>query len=158
MQPASKIMSDTNTPRKPKRMWLEKSANYLLYLISCLLVATGFILAYRLPHGREAREWTVMGMGRHDWGDWHLYIGFSFIALILLHLYFVRKWLIRVAVKRRGWLLLLSLGVGLALVLGGLFVPVAKPSSANQEDGLTPQTTLRNGEGRGQGKGYGGGR
>jgi hypothetical protein len=129
---------------KPKRMWLEKSANYLLYLISCLLVATGFILAYRLPPGRENREWTLLGMGRHDWGDWHLYIGFAFIALILLHLYLVRKWLIRVAVKRSGWLLLLSLGVGIALIVFALLTPVAKPSESYQQE-------MRSGDGRGYG-------
>ncbi len=146
-------MSDPTTSRKtkPKRMGLEKSANYLLYLISCLLVATGFILAYRLPHGREAREWTVFGMGRHDWGDWHLWLGFAFIALILLHLYFVRNWLIRVAVKRRGWLLLLSLGVGLALIVGGLFAPVTKPTSQTQEGEITSPIIPRSGEGRGYG-------
>ncbi|MDV7393176.1 DUF4405 domain-containing protein [Arthrospira platensis SPKY1] len=142
-----------NRKSKPKKLWLEKSANYLLYLITCLLVGTGFILAYRLPHGREAREWTVLGMGRHDWGDWHLWLGFAFIALILLHLYFVRNWLMRVAVKRRGWLLLLSLGVGFALALGGLFAPVQKPSTQTM-DGEATSMQGRGGEGRG----YGGGR
>jgi hypothetical protein len=142
-----------NRKSKPKKLWLEKSANYLLYLFTCLLAGTGFILAYRLPHGREAREWTVLGMGRHDWGDWHLWLGFGFIALILLHLYFVRNWLMRVAVKRRGWLLLLSLGVGFALALGGLLAPVQKPSTQTK-DGETTSMQGRGGEGRG----YGGGR
>jgi len=137
-----------NRKSKHKKLWLEKSANYLLYLITCLLAGTGFILAYRLPHGREAREWTVLGMGRHDWGDWHLWLGFAFIALILLHLYFVRNWLMRVAVKRRGWLLLLSLGVGFTLALGGLFAPVQKPSTQTKDGEATSM----------QGRGYGGGR
>lgn len=110
--------------RNRAKLLLEKSANYLLYLVTCCLIATGAILAFRLPHGPIGRGKSILGWDRHEWGDLHLWFSYLFIFLILLHLYLVRKWIINVAAKKSGRVLLLSLGLGLAIVVVSFLLPV----------------------------------
>jgi hypothetical protein len=68
------------------------------------LAGTGVILHFVLPsgtgglgrelHGGRGREHIreLLGMGRHDWGDIHLWLGIIFIALMVAHLVLHWKW------------------------------------------------------------------
>lgn len=112
---------------QPARIRVEKVANYLLFLVTCLVTASGFVLAFRLPSGRSGKGMTLLGLDRHEWGDWHTWLAYAFLALILFHLWMVRRWIVQVAARRRGWLLLSSMGFGFALIAASLFLPVNKP-------------------------------
>lgn len=98
--------------------------NYLLYLACCLLTGTGLAMAYRLPRGRTGRGLELLGQGRHDWAAVHLWAAWAAIALIVLHLYFNRAWLRKIASSGRGWLLLASVGAGVAVVALFWLAPV----------------------------------
>ena len=84
--------------------------NFLVDLISfmdlLLLAATGVILRWVLPPGsggghghgfgggRGAAETkTLLGLGRHDWGDVHSVLALVFLLLMLLHLYLHWTWI-----------------------------------------------------------------
>jgi hypothetical protein len=108
--------------------------NYLLYLAFCLMAGTGLLLAYRLPpSGRGGRGLRFFEMGRHEWGDIHLWISFAFLALVVLHLVLNWNWLKKIAASARAWRLLAGLGVGIALIAFFLFAPVTRTAVGSDE-------------------------
>jgi cell division protein FtsW (lipid II flippase) len=116
-----------------KNLWM-RLLNYLLYLAFCLMAGTGLLLAYRLPPGsRGGRGLRFFDMDRHAWGDIHLWISFAFLALVVLHLVLNWKWLQKIAASRRVWMLMASLGLGLALIAFFLFAPVRSNSADKDE-------------------------
>lgn len=104
---------------------LRRVLNYVLYLLFCFLIGTGLMLDYKLPHGRDARGITLWGMDRHEWGDWHTWVGYIFAVLIIIHLWLARKWLVSIAVKRHATYLYAGLALGLLLVAGLLLTPTS---------------------------------
>jgi hypothetical protein len=75
-----------------------------------LLAATGAIMRWVLPpgsgggHGRGFRGGrgpavetqdvaSLLGLGRHDWGDIHFILALVFVALILVHLILHWTWI-----------------------------------------------------------------
>jgi hypothetical protein len=65
----------------------------LMFLCLMAIAGLGFLMYYILPPGR--RVWaeygsnvnlTWLGWDRHDWGDIHLYLAFTLLALLTVHL------------------------------------------------------------------------
>ncbi|MFH1370865.1 MAG: DUF4405 domain-containing protein [Planctomycetota bacterium] len=83
--------------------------NFTVDLVSFLtlfgMVTTGAILRWVLPpgsgglgrelHDGRGREQIreLLGMGRYDWGDVHLWLGIIFIVLMLVHLVLHWSWI-----------------------------------------------------------------
>jgi hypothetical protein len=69
------------------------------------LIITASILRWILPpgtgglgrelHGGRGREHIkqLLGMGRHDWGDIHLWLGVAFVVLMLVHIILHWGWI-----------------------------------------------------------------
>lgn len=103
------------------------------------------MLAWRLPPGsRGGRGLTLLGMDRHQWGDWHLYIALAVIALTFLHLAFNRIWLEKIAASRKLWRLALGLGLGLALITAFLITPIEKKQRGRNKQADQAQHSQRN--------------
>ena len=101
---------------------VDRVLNLLLWLAFCALAGTGLLLAFRLPPGsRGGAGLSALGMTRHEWGDWHTWIAYAFLALILLHLALHWRWLWKIAAQRKTWMLLAGVGSGLGLFFGWLF-------------------------------------
>ena len=99
--------------------------NLFLYLEFCILTGIGLMLGYRLPPGSEGgRRLSVLGMDRHEWGDFHLWIGIAFIVTVVAHLLMHWMWLKNVAARLRAWPVWGGLLAGVALVLLFVFLPV----------------------------------
>ncbi|MFP4057788.1 MAG: DUF4405 domain-containing protein [Candidatus Brocadiia bacterium] len=69
----------------------------LAYLAMACLAATGLIMLYRLPPGTGGRHsgepaLTLLGLGRHDWGNIHFYIALGLLGLVVLHIVLHWKW------------------------------------------------------------------
>ena len=67
------------------------------YLCMMALASTGLILLYRLPPGTGGRHsgepaLTLLGLGRHDWGDIHFYIAVALVLLVVIHIALHWKW------------------------------------------------------------------
>ena len=65
----------------------------LMFLVMMAMAGLGFLMNYILIPGREA--WAKYGRkvdltwwswDRHDWGDIHLYLGFTLLGLLALHI------------------------------------------------------------------------
>ena len=73
------------------------SWNFLIDGLSLLvllgLVWTGFLLHYVLPPGvRGGQGLRLWGWLRHDFGDIHYYLGWTMIALMVLHIVLHWRW------------------------------------------------------------------
>lgn len=101
--------------------------NGLLWLVFCGMSGIGLLLAFRLPPGsRGGQGLSVLGLGRHEWGDWHTWLGYAFLALVAVHLAMHWRWFWQVAARKRGWPLVAGFGVGVALMVVLLFQPVSR--------------------------------
>lgn len=116
------------------RSWLFKIDNLVLYLAGCFLAGSGLMLTYRLlPGSRGGSGETVLGLSRHEWGDWHFYMGLVAIAATVLHLFLNWKWLTKVAGAMGIWRLIVGLALGGVLIAGPLLLPMA-PGSDSEDD------------------------
>lgn len=103
--------------------------NALIWLVFCGLGGTGLILAWRLPPGsRGGHGLSVLGWGRHDWGDLHTWFAYGFLAMILVHLALHWRWFWQIAARKRRWPLLLGIGGGIAAMAVLVLLPVEKDS------------------------------
>jgi hypothetical protein len=99
--------------------------NLLLWLGSCFVAATGLLMEYRLPPGREGGAGlSLLGLGRHDWGELHLWAGWVVIVLVVLHLALHWRWLAKAAAKGRKWPVAAGLAAGAALIVLAFVLPV----------------------------------
>lgn len=112
--PRGKLFSKAN---------ISRALNALLWAVFCAMSGTGLLLAFRMPPG-SGRRLTALGLGRHDWGDWHTWLSYAFLALIAAHLALHWRWFWQVAAKRRSWPLVAGIGAGLALMLLLVLQPV----------------------------------
>ncbi|NBB80380.1 MAG: DUF4405 domain-containing protein [Verrucomicrobia bacterium] len=111
--------------RPSRRVMLPRILNLLLWLSFSAMSGTGLLLAFRLPPGSQGgRGLTALGLDRHEWGDYHTWISYVFIAAILLHLALHWRWLWQVAARKRSWPMWLGIGSGILLILLLIFQPI----------------------------------
>lgn len=107
------------------RKILPRILNLFLWLCFCTMAGTGFLLAFRMPPGsRGGRGLEAFGLGRHDWGNIHTWIGYAFLLTIVLHLALHWRWLWQIAARRRAWPMIAGFGLGIILLLFLIFQPV----------------------------------
>jgi len=127
---------------------LNRILDFLLWITLSLMLATGFILRYRLPPGsRGGRGLSIWDWSRHDWGDLHTWLAYTVCALVVLHLALHWRWLWFTAMPRLKWPVLAGLLAGVALAASAWFLPVERGGADEHE-----------GAGVGRGQGWQGGR
>jgi membrane associated rhomboid family serine protease len=116
------------------RKLLPRLLNALLWLVFCAMGGTGLLLAFRLPPGsRGGRGLSAWGLSRHEWGDWHTWLSYAFLALIFAHLALHWRWFWQVAARKKRWPLLPGFGAGLALLLALALQPVRETGNHQGE-------------------------
>lgn len=109
---------------------MPRAFNGLIWVTFCGLAGTGLLLALRLPPGsRGGRGLSVLGWGRHDWGDLHTWLAYAFLLMVLVHLALHWRWFWKVAAAKRRWPLILGIGGGLVLIAAMALLPVEKRGS-----------------------------
>lgn len=110
---------------------VSRISNLLLWVSFCALAGTGFLLNVRLPHGSHR---SALGMTRHEWSDWHVWIALVFLALVILHLALHWRWLWKIAARRKAVPMVLGFAAGLGLMLWLVFQPVSsqEPRHSNR--------------------------
>jgi len=115
---------------------LMRITNLLLYLSFCGLVGTGSLMYWRLIPGSEGgRGLSVLGWGRHDWGDVHFWLGIVCVLSTVAHLLLNWAWLKKIAASAHPWRLWLGLGGGLAIILVFMVLPMQRDDNGGSREG-----------------------
>ncbi len=148
--------------------------NFLVDLVSLLvglaIIATGFLMWFVLPAG--SRNATVWGLGRHDYGDWHAYLSFTFIGLMVLHVFLHWGWVCNLVCRltpgvssirpqRRRRIIMGTAVTGLIAVALAGFIYLSSRNvigPTGRGGGTDHGQAYESGSGRGGGGGYRGGR
>lgn len=109
------------------------------------LAGSGFLLAYRLPHGPAGRGLTALGMDRHEWAELHEICAWCVVACVILHLAMNWNWVRVVANRKTVWRAAAGLGVTAVLIFGIWFQPVHASAPGEREE---------HGQGQGRGPGW----
>lgn len=102
-----------------------RTLNAFLWGIFCLLAGSGYLLAFRLPHGKSGHGLDFFGLSRHEWGDIHFWAGSFFVGAVALHLALNRAWLVKIGAGNRRVVLWLVLAAGLGLLAAFLWAPLS---------------------------------
>lgn len=121
-------MITMQTVRDVPKNAVARVLNALMFLGGCFLAGTGWLMDERLPRGRGEGgvRPTLLGMSRHDWGEWHAWVGYAMVALVALHLALHWRWLVKIAALQKPWRLAAGLAAGLAVAGFFLFAPVTR--------------------------------
>ena len=65
--------------------------NLASFVVLLVLSASGIIIA--LPHEHGQGENRILGLGRGQWGDLHLWLGIAFVVLMLVHIILHWDWI-----------------------------------------------------------------
>ncbi len=109
------------------KLWLNRIVDFFLWIAFCGMLATGFIVRYRLPPGRQGGHGlSIWGWSRHDWGDLHAWLGYAVCAAVVAHLLLHWRWLRTAAWPRLKWPVFVGLLLGLLLVASVWLLPVVR--------------------------------
>jgi hypothetical protein len=135
----------------------------LAFICGVFMIATGFILRYRLPPGSGRLEGSgfghdamarpvslVWGLTRHEWGDIHYGVALGLLSVLSLHLVLHWRWIFcmvrgpsaersrtRIAMGLLAFLALISLAAG------PLLSPIVKIGRGEFHYPRTVETTRR---------------
>ncbi|HYY31355.1 MAG TPA: DUF4405 domain-containing protein [Chthoniobacterales bacterium] len=125
-----------------KNTW-KRAVDLALYLVFCGMAGTGFLIAYRLPHGAgEVTGITFLGHGLHDWGVVHTWLAYVVIGLLLVHLILNRQWLTKIAASGQLYRLTAGILVGLLIVAGFLLLPTEQRERSAEHAARQSQVNL----------------
>jgi hypothetical protein len=100
--------------------------NATLYLVTCALIGTGLLLELKMDQEDGAAR--LFGMGQDDWGEIHIVVAITFVALAVLHL--VQNWAWIKAAFSRSKPAIGVLFAGLVLVAGLLLWPTTSANAS----------------------------
>ena len=107
----------------PKRHFNVKGFTSLVLTVAFLIVTVSGVCLYASPRGRVANwtDWTLLGLGKHDWSAVHMNSVVLFLIAAVFHL--IWNWtMFWCYIKKKTGGLNLRLEMFLALVIGLVFV------------------------------------
>lgn len=94
-------------------------SNAVLYLVFCVLAATGLAMAFRL----DEADATLLGVAKRDWARIHTIAAVSVLSLVALHLWVNWAWL-KSMLRHVTWSTGIVAAIGLVMLAIALFAPV----------------------------------
>ncbi len=67
---------------------LRRYLDIMMYLLMSFVAGSGFLIGYRLPPCSRGGDHgiTLWGMGRHDWGELHLWAAYALLLMCIVHI------------------------------------------------------------------------
>ena len=110
---------------------IHSATTYKLYIISCIITASGIILMLKFPEmhsletGIDPLSFVVYGLSIKVWKIIHILSSLAFLILTALHIYFNREWIKKVGSKKLNLNVAIGLLIGILIILAGIFAPSA---------------------------------
>jgi hypothetical protein len=73
-----------------KRDMVNFIVGLMSFIVLVALMSSGVIIA--LPHEHGPGEKRILGIGRGEWGDIHLWLGVTFVVLMVVHIILHWSW------------------------------------------------------------------
>ncbi|MFV0338507.1 MAG: DUF4405 domain-containing protein [Chthoniobacterales bacterium] len=106
-----------------------------LWFLFCFLLGTGLLIHYRLVPGFKGGHGLEMfDMSRHEWGAFHLWTSYLFLAFLSVHLILNWSFIKNAIAKRIKWRALVLCVLGLSIVGFFLVAPISQ-NDAQRERG-----------------------
>ena len=99
--------------------------NLVLYFAFCAMTGTGLLLAYHLRGSHGSQGLTIVGMGRHEWGNVHLWISYIAVVAVIAHLFMNWTWLKKIASSMKPLRLWGGLLAGILIIAVFALLPVS---------------------------------
>ncbi len=98
-----------------------------MFVSICFLAGTGLLIHYRLVPGYlGGHGLTLLGLTRHEWGYYHLWIAYILIFFIIVHLVLNFAFIKNIIALRKRWLVIVGCLIGLFITLFFLLMPVER--------------------------------
>jgi hypothetical protein len=67
---------------------LRRCVDIVIFQVLCFVAGTGLLIGYRLAPCSQGGDdgSNLWGLGRHDWGNLHLWLAYVLIGLLVVHL------------------------------------------------------------------------
>ncbi len=109
------------------KMPTKKITDLLLWFSFCFLLGTGLLIHYRLiPGSQGGHGLTLFGMSRHEWGDFHLWASYIFLAALVFHLSLNFNYIKTVIAQKTNWRMAALFVLGIAIVILFLVSPISR--------------------------------
>ncbi|MGD9972040.1 MAG: DUF4405 domain-containing protein [Desulfatirhabdiaceae bacterium] len=108
-----------------KKNDLKLIINALMVVDFCAIFALGLLLKLVIPGGGQASKY-FLGLHRHEWGNFHFYLGIFLIGLLMIHVWMNWTWVLHSVKTTFGdsWKKFLTILAGawiMVLILGWMF-------------------------------------
>ena len=102
-------------------------ADIALFVAMCFITGTGLLIHYRLvPGSRGGHGLSLLGLSRHEWGTYHLWAAYLFLALVLVHMTLNFAFIKNAIAVKRMWIVI-GLGlIGLIILSVFLLLPIER--------------------------------
>jgi hypothetical protein len=118
-----------------------------MYLAMSFLTGTGLLIHYRLVPGFQGGHGlTFLGLSRHEWGVYHLWVAYLLLALIVVHLILNYAFIKNVIAAKKSWLVYVLGLLGLLLTALFLLLPIERSEANAQGQGQRLRTGQNNHE------------
>ncbi|MGC9985975.1 MAG: DUF4405 domain-containing protein [Polyangia bacterium] len=111
--------SSATSTATPRRIDLVSFSNAMLYLVFCVLAATGLAMEFRFDDSNA----TLLGVAKREWARVHALTALSFLSLTAVHLWVNWPWL-RALLARLRWATLVVMTAGMVILVTFLLAPM----------------------------------
>jgi hypothetical protein len=119
--------------KKMKKTGIRKITDVCLWFLFCFMFGTGLLIHYRLLSGfKGGHGLSLFGMSRHEWGEFHLWAAYIFLAFLIIHLFFNYSFIKNAIAKKTTWRALLLCAIGLMIVCIFLFSPISQEQDGQE--------------------------
>ena len=119
---------------------LRKATDLTMWFLLCFMLGTGLLIHYRLVPGAEGGHGlTLLGLSRHEWGNYHLWAAYLLLFCLSIHLFLNYSFIKNKIAQKMNWRVMLLCCGGLIIVGAFLFAPIVKEES-DQGKGRNHQT------------------
>jgi TRAP-type uncharacterized transport system fused permease subunit len=126
-----------------KKIRVRKITDVCLWLLFCFMFGSGLLIHYRLlPGFKGGHGLSLFGMSRHEWGEYHLWAAYIFLAFLIVHLFLNYSFIKNTIAKKMTWRAVLLCGIGLMIVCIFLFSPISQEQNGG-ERGINKHAELQ---------------
>ena len=108
-----------------------------MFVTMCFITGTGLLIHYRLvPGSRGGHGLSLLGLSRHEWGTYHLWVAYILLFLVLVHMALNYAFIKNCIAAKRTWVVAVLGLIGAAILSAFLLIPIERTGDDTHGHGL----------------------